>query len=330
MCLLRLNRSSGPALDVLRFLVTVGLLRAGAAAARPGFYVGPRRPVGDDDASGVALALAVGGTGPGLTFQRRLLFNSSPAAIRTSSAHFLLRPAAGPALDAERTVVLDLDQVGDDAPRCTRIEEQFIALSRPRPAASSFCAGVRRGRLQRAGPDRSSDVRQRRAGPPAPRLPRSPSPAPTGTDSPRRTSSSHLDQPKAFGAQAHPYDQRRVGAGAQRRGSRFAAARSASRSVAAATSPAVATASRVGASRSSSFSASSSSSKSMRGGSGFCWIPVQRNGVESHLQRMRQRSSARGSSAGSASFSRRHEQQRGPLDVRGQGVSTSSTPSAAL
>ncbi len=137
VCLLRLDGSSGPALDVLQFLVTIGLLAAvplllGLALATP-------QAGENDNASGVALALRMAERVELEHFGVHLLFTGSRKAMAQGMRSFLLRHRG--ALDAERTVVLNLDRVGDDAPRYTRREGPVVAL-RAHVQLVELCAGV--------------------------------------------------------------------------------------------------------------------------------------------------------------------------------------------
>ncbi len=116
--LLRLAGISGPALDALQFVATVGLIVA--VALLLGMALSEAQSGENDNASGVALVLALAERAAPEHFGVHVLFTGSQKAVAQGMRAFLLEHSAE--LGRERTVVLNLDSVGDGAVAYTRRE----------------------------------------------------------------------------------------------------------------------------------------------------------------------------------------------------------------
>lgn len=117
-CLLRLIGISGPALIVLQFVTTVALVIAVPLLLDKA--LSEAQPGENDNASGVALALRLAEQAKPEHFGVHVLFTGSQKALAQGMRAFLLEHAGK--LDRGRTVVLNLDSVGDGAVRYTRRE----------------------------------------------------------------------------------------------------------------------------------------------------------------------------------------------------------------
>jgi hypothetical protein len=137
VCLLRVADISGFGLDLAQFLVTVALI-----AALPlllGLALSPPQAGENDNASGVALALRLADQAQTEHFGLHVLLTGSHNAFAQGMRAFLLRHGAG--LDRERTVVLNVDTVGDGAPRHSR-REGPVKAARSHFQLMELCAGV--------------------------------------------------------------------------------------------------------------------------------------------------------------------------------------------
>jgi Peptidase family M28 len=137
VCLLRMADISGFGLDLAQFLVTAALL-----AALPlllGLALSPPQAGENDNASGVALALRLADQAQTEHFGVHVLLTGSQKAFAQGMRAFLLRHGGG--LDRERTVVLNLDTVGDGSPRYSRRDGPVQAV-RSHFQLVELCLGV--------------------------------------------------------------------------------------------------------------------------------------------------------------------------------------------
>jgi Peptidase family M28 len=137
ICVLRLAGSSGTALDVVQFALTVALvltvgLLMGLALSEP--LTGE-----NDNASGVALALRLADRAETEHFGVHVLLTGSQKAFAQGMRAFLLHHRGS--LDRERTVVLNLDSVGDGTPRWSRREGPLRTIA-AHPQLVEICEGV--------------------------------------------------------------------------------------------------------------------------------------------------------------------------------------------
>jgi hypothetical protein len=136
-CLLRMADISGFGLDLAQFLVTASLL-----AALPlllGLALSTPQAGENDNASGVALALRLADQAQTEHCGVHVLLTGSQKAFAHGMRAFLLRHGGG--LDRERTVVLNLDTVGDGSPLHSRREGPVKAV-RMHFQLVELCAGV--------------------------------------------------------------------------------------------------------------------------------------------------------------------------------------------
>lgn len=124
VCLLRLAGASGAGVDVAQFVITLGPIAAvplllGLALSEP-------QSGENDNASGVALALRLAEEAQTEHFGVHVLLTGSRKAFAQGMRGFLLRHGGG--LDRERTVVLNLDTVGDGTPRYSRREGPITTI----------------------------------------------------------------------------------------------------------------------------------------------------------------------------------------------------------
>jgi hypothetical protein len=123
-CLVRLAGVEGTWLSVVQFVPTVGLILA--IPLLLDLAMSPVQQGENDNASGVALALRLAErAAPGL-FGVHVLLTGSQKALAQGMRAFVR--AHRDELDRERTVVLNLDEVGDGTPRYARREGAFPSL----------------------------------------------------------------------------------------------------------------------------------------------------------------------------------------------------------
>ena len=122
ICLVRLAGASGAGLDVAQFVVTLGPIAA--VPLLLGLALSEAQTGENDNASGVALAVRLAEQVQTEHFGVHVLLTGSGKAFAQGMRAFLLRH--GGDLDRERTVVLNLDTVGDGAPRYSRREGPII------------------------------------------------------------------------------------------------------------------------------------------------------------------------------------------------------------
>jgi Peptidase family M28 len=134
-CLVRLAGIDETWLTVIQFVPTVALILAFPLLLD--MAMSPVQQGENDNASGVALALRLAERAEPELFGVHVLLTGSQKALAQGMRSFVR--AHRDQLDRERTVVLNLDEVGDGSPRYTRREGAFPAL-RSHPQLVRLCA----------------------------------------------------------------------------------------------------------------------------------------------------------------------------------------------
>jgi Peptidase family M28 len=134
-CLVRLAGVDETWLSVVQFVPTVALIVAFPLLLD--MAMSPVQAGENDNASGVALALRLAERADPELFGVHVLLTGSQKALAQGMRAFVR--AHRDELDRERTVVLNLDEVGDGSPRYTRREGAFPPL-RSHPQLVQLCA----------------------------------------------------------------------------------------------------------------------------------------------------------------------------------------------
>jgi hypothetical protein len=134
-CLVRLAGVDQTWLTVVQFVPTVALILAFPLLLDTAMSAVERGE--NDNASGVALALRLAERAAPELFGVHVLLTGSQKALAQGMSSFVR--AHRDELDRERTVVLNLDELGDGSPRYTRREGAFPSL-RSHPQLVSLCA----------------------------------------------------------------------------------------------------------------------------------------------------------------------------------------------
>lgn len=121
-CLLRTAGVSGDGLTIVQFVATVGLVVAVPLLLEDAFA--PPRAGENDNASGVALALALAERADPLHFGVHVVVTGSQKALAQGMRAFIHRHRHE--LARERTVILNLDTVGDGEARYTRTDGPLL------------------------------------------------------------------------------------------------------------------------------------------------------------------------------------------------------------
>jgi hypothetical protein len=136
-CLARLLGLEGTWLSAIQFIPTVGLIVA--VPLLLDIAMSPSQQGENDNASGVALALRLAERARPERFGVHVLMTGSQKALAQGMRAFLRRHRSE--LPRERTVVLNLDEVGDGEPRYTR-REGLVPTLRSHPQLVELCDAI--------------------------------------------------------------------------------------------------------------------------------------------------------------------------------------------